>query len=109
MNKKILFFLSSMAFGLSFGNAQSQNIPFRNYCATDSMTNEALQLYPDYARGRQAFKDMVKALDTSPNAAYLRQGSVNFTIPIVIHIIHTYGSDNISDAQVLDAVRVINE
>ena len=109
MNKKLLFYLSSMALSLSFGSAQSQNIPFRNYCATDSMTNAALQQYPDYARGRQAFKDMVKTLDTSPNAAYLRQGAVNYTIPIVIHIIHTYGADNISDAQVHDAVRVINE
>ena len=41
------------------------------------MTEEAMRQYPDYARGRQAFKDMVKSLDTSPNAAYLRQGAVN--------------------------------
>ena len=98
-----------MALGLSFGTAQSQHIPFRKYCATDSMTNEALQKYPDYARGRQAFKDMVNAIDTTPNAAYLRQSGTKYTIPIVIHIIHTYGADNVSDAQVLDAVRVINE
>ena len=68
-----------------------------------------MRQYPDYARGRQAFKDMVKSLDTSPNAAYLRQGAVNYTIPIVIHIMHTYGPDNITEAQVLDAVRIINE
>lgn len=29
-------------------------------------------------------------------------------IPIVFHIIHVYGSENISDAQVLDAVNLIN-
>ncbi len=31
-----------------------------------------------------------------------------FTIPIVFHIIHTYGSENITDAQVLDQVAILN-
>jgi PKD repeat protein len=30
-------------------------------------------------------------------------------IPVVIHIIHNYGSENISDAQVHDAIRILNE
>jgi PKD repeat protein len=34
---------------------------------------------------------------------------VVFTIPIVFHIIHYNGSENINDAQVYDAVRIINE
>lgn len=32
-----------------------------------------------------------------------------YVIPIVFHILHTGGSTNISDAQVLDAVRILNE
>jgi len=32
-----------------------------------------------------------------------------YTIPVVFHIIHNYGSENISDAQVIDAMRVLNE
>lgn len=32
-----------------------------------------------------------------------------YTIPIVFHILHEYGSENISDAQVLDAVAILNE
>lgn len=35
--------------------------------------------------------------------------SGGYVIPIVFHIIHDGGSENISDAQVLDAVRVLNE
>lgn len=34
---------------------------------------------------------------------------VVFTIPIVFHIIHYNGSENISDAQVYDAVSILNE
>jgi len=32
-----------------------------------------------------------------------------YTIPIVFHILHTGGGENISDAQVQDAVRILNE
>jgi PKD repeat protein len=32
-----------------------------------------------------------------------------YVIPVVFHIIHNYGSENISDAQVLDAVAMLNE
>ncbi|MBK7946619.1 MAG: PKD domain-containing protein [Flavobacteriales bacterium] len=32
-----------------------------------------------------------------------------YTIPVVFHIIHNYGAENISDAQVIDAMRILNE
>src|SRR4030095_4074136 len=32
-----------------------------------------------------------------------------FIIPIVFHVIHDYGYENITDEQVRDAVRIINE
>ncbi|MBK0402921.1 T9SS type A sorting domain-containing protein [Adhaeribacter sp. BT258] len=109
MQKKLLFLASSLAFGLGLGNAQSQNIPFRNYCATDSMTSAAMDMYPDYARGRKEFTDMIKGLNNNPEAARIKKNGGKYTIPIVIHIMHTYGSNNITDAQVMDAVRIINE
>ena len=34
---------------------------------------------------------------------------VDYVIPVVFHIIHNHGSENISDAQVLDAIRVLND
>lgn len=38
----------------------------------------------------------------------LRSGTV-YVVPVVFHILHDYGSENISDAQVYDAVRILNE
>ena len=32
-----------------------------------------------------------------------------YTIPVVFHIIHLFGAENISDAQVFDAMRILNE
>ena len=37
------------------------------------------------------------------------RGGGGYVVPIVFHIIHDNGPENISDAQVLDAVRVLNE
>jgi PKD repeat protein len=45
----------------------------------------------------------------SPAALARLQAKPDVTVPVVMHIIHTGGSDNISDAQVYDALRVINE
>lgn len=33
----------------------------------------------------------------------------NKVIPVVVHIIHTYGGSNISNAQVYDAIKILNE
>lgn len=38
-----------------------------------------------------------------------QKGAVLYTIPIVFHVIHNYGPENISDAQILDQLRIINE
>lgn len=32
-----------------------------------------------------------------------------YIIPVVFHVLHNYGSENISKAQILDAVRILNE
>lgn len=42
-------------------------------------------------------------------ATFQRGGTGPFVIPVVFHIIHNNGEENISDAQVIDAVRVMNE
>lgn len=38
-----------------------------------------------------------------------RGGTENYIIPVVFHIIHNNGPENISDSQVYDAIRVMNE
>ncbi len=48
---------------------------------------------------------------------YIQQAELNqynkngilYTIPVVFHVVHNYGVENVSDAQVLDGLRVLNE
>ena len=39
----------------------------------------------------------------------LRGGETTYVIPVVFHIIHDNGPENISDAQVQDAIRILND
>lgn len=42
-------------------------------------------------------------------AAFGEGARSTYTVPVVFHIIHNYGSENISDEQVIDAMRILNE
>lgn len=42
-------------------------------------------------------------------AGFQRGGGDPFIIPVVFHVIHNYGPENIADAQLEDAIRVLNE
>lgn len=82
-----------------------------DYCATDIKVEEALKLHPEqfknYLKHRQnQVQDDTKEFATGYSSAHL--SNTVLIIPIVIHIIHENGSENISDAQVYDGVRVLN-
>ena len=40
--------------------------------------------------------------------AQRKSSAATYTIPVVFHILHLYGTENISDAQIFDAMEVIN-
>ena len=110
--------LLSAAFTLCVGltaTAQTPEGVVRKYpehqtgyrCAFDSAQQAAFARQPGAAAAYRAFIQDVARMPTATQARLLAAPDV--TVPIVIHIIHTGGSNNISDAQVIDALRVINE
>jgi PKD repeat protein len=76
-------------------------------CAFDSVQQAAFARQPGSAAAYRTFLESVARMSASAQARLLAAPDV--TVPVVIHIIHTGGSSNISDAQVEDAIRVINE
>lgn len=62
----------------------------------------AAQDQVDFANGYPYSKSPART--AGPNSV-----QSNYIIPVVFHIIHDYGSENISDAQVLDQMRILNE
>lgn len=86
--------------------AVSINASAQQPCGTEIQYKKMLEKNPQAAQTRQQLEDFTKSWSSDPSH---RQASTVKIIPVVFHIIHNYGTENISKAQVLDAVRILNE
>ncbi|MGB1184568.1 MAG: M43 family zinc metalloprotease [Schleiferiaceae bacterium] len=72
-------------------------------CGHDALEEEVKRLYPNYESAEAEF---IQSIDFDKDNA--TEGTV-YKIPVVVHIIYDTQDDNISDKQVYDALRVLNE
>lgn len=83
------------------------------HCATDRVMREFYNNHPDVKLKKQTQDAILKEKNISAHKTGYKRSSSNglatYTIPIVFHILHSGGPENISDAQVKDAVRILNE
>lgn len=82
--------------------AASQGLPLKE-CATDEEFFNSLKEHPEYIIARKELEDFTRSYNPAAKAGQL------YVIPIVFHVIHNYGAENISDEQVRDGVRVMND
>ncbi len=81
------------------------------FCATDSKVSESLKRYPqkqeayNLLQKQNAERDQIQS---SLGYSAAKNANAIIVIPVVVHIIHENGFENISDAQVHDAIRVLN-
>lgn len=108
---KTLLFLACLCASLLAvrPNARAQ-APDR-ICGFDSLQRAVFRRTPgaeqEYRRFLQQAAQLAARTSTTPATASRTQPDV--TVPVVVHIIHNGGANNISDAQVLDALRIANE
>jgi hypothetical protein len=93
MKNNILFLLLFL-FGVG-SSAQEINV-----CGTDILMERRMNMYP-------LIKEKRKMMDFQPQKNSVLTAS--YTIPIVFHILHQNGPENISDDQVRDGLRILNE
>ncbi len=77
-----------------------------DWCGTDRKMEEIRQKYPE----RQIeWENLNRWIEE--NAEYIKSTSESgqYIIPMVVHVIHNYGTENISDAQIVDAIQILNE
>ena len=101
--RKQLLFGAITVFGLAFSiQATAQQQQFK--CGNPE------QLRKLYADNPQLELDQQKLVQRY-NQAKLEKADSNFVyiIPVVFHIVHEYGSENISDAQIYDQMAILNE
>jgi hypothetical protein len=109
-NKKIMraLLLSITIFFISKNiNAQE------HFCCSTEAQNEWFKQHPELKTNfdlhRQQASDRDKEFFNTKNQQKSASlSSATYTIPIVFHILHTGGGENISDAQVMDAVNILN-
>lgn len=74
-------------------------------CGSDEYNRRLKDLHPVEVQQAQDQLDMEK------NAAIQNgdsRAAATYVIPVVFHIVHDYGSENISDAQILDQMAILN-
>lgn len=102
MKKLIFGFLSVSSFGIM--HAQ------QHVCGTDIYAEKTYAKSADFikieAEHNAASKSFVKQ---QTNQDALTKRAAKYTIPVVFHVIHTGGSENISREQILDQIRILNE
>lgn len=94
--------LCFIAFACS--NAFSQNML---HCGSDEMEYQLFLEHPEY---RQAFERAKKQLElfTKQFEQNPVKSGATYIIPVVFHIIHNNGPENINDSQIHDAVEQVN-
>ena len=76
-----------------------------NVCGTDIMNQQYGQAHPERIAYQEQMRELIR------HAAYLEIGAERNTIviPTVVHVMHKGGAENITNEQVLDGIRVLNE
>ena len=92
--------LATIASAFSFSSIAQVKSPCSTYDANKKMET----LYPNEVH--QAASQLEdETIDFAQNRS---ANSVIYTIPVVFHILHVYGTENISDAQIEDAMAILN-
>jgi PKD repeat protein len=93
-----------MLFVCGFAQAQVSDL---NYCGTTEKSQAKRNADPSIWIQQEQLSRFVKEW-VANHEADLRDEEL-YVIPIVFHVIHDYGYENLSDDQVKDAVRILNE
>ena len=94
-------FLAIVTLAISVTGLFAQNFK----CGTTQAQNELYKTNPELEQFQEGFD---KYCDGYSATHYGVKSSAIMTIPVVFHVIHNYGSENISDAQIFDAINQLN-
>lgn len=81
--------------------AQTENV---KHCGQTEATQELYSKHPGLQQRAESIQQNLLQQNYNHKTA-----SASYVIPVVFHIMHEYGPENISDAQVIDEMRILNE
>lgn len=77
----------------------------QNLCLTTEMVQKAFQADPHLQIEFEAFNQWIAEHESQ----FIPGSEANYVIPVVVHVIHDNGMEYISDAQIADAISILNE
>lgn len=93
----------ALALGFTAFTSQAQTA---HRCGTDAATKEFIEKHPELKMNIENLEQSLNSIDIN---SLQKNRAGNYIIPIVFHVIHNYGPENISEAQIKDQVRILNE
>lgn len=100
--KHVLLGLAACSLSLT---AIGQEVPFS--CGTDHEHHRLMKTDRAYVADYNALMADIQAILES--GSYARGGDGSYTIPVVFHVLHLNGAENISNEQIFDAMEILNE
>ena len=93
-----------LLFIMSFDIQLLAQVPDEPHCGTTEIQEELYKQYPEL---REKYQEFLKRNAKEARDENGRRSTV-YVIPVVFHVLHQYGSENISDAQIYDEMEILN-
>jgi len=102
-----LLLVITQAFFYTF-NLNAQNLKL---CGADELRISTLQANPEIAKAVVKTDRVLEAftIDFIQNLESYKVAANPYIIPVVFHVIHNNGSENISEAQIINSIEVLNQ
>ncbi len=99
---------SFLALAVAFSFANSE-VFAQGKCGTTEATNELIKLDPSILEMEQLLEEQIqqKIASHRPGMESVATGTV-LVVPVVFHVIHMYGPENISDATIINQITYLN-
>ncbi|MBL7765872.1 MAG: T9SS type A sorting domain-containing protein [Chitinophagaceae bacterium] len=101
--KRITLGLMTILSCIGFSTGFAQEV---KRCGSTEAEQALFEKHPELRPQINSLNDYLNSLDHSKLE---KNRAGDYIIPLVFHVIHNYGPENISDAQIYDAVKVLNE
>ena len=98
--KGILFFIAALVLSNSFAQEML-------HCGSDEMEQKLFQEHPEYKQAYLRSRKKLESFTKQYQENHTKSGAT-YIIPVVFHIIHNNGPENINDSQIYDAVEQVN-
>lgn len=87
---------------------KAQSDSTNKHCGTDEMHQQLFLDHPEFNQG--IIRAALKSEEFRNQFSISRENRTTpYIIPVVFHVIHNYGPENISDAQIMDGINVVNK